>query len=363
MSHTDQTRARERSIEGPSTPWQRTAIWTEADRILADASFKKSRRCVVLFRRLIEPALEGGDEGGIKERASSETVEVRSDTVPALQADSATIQDVVSETSVQNLPLNGRNFVGLVQITAGVNQGLTNSIASGNRPDDRRPTSSFSANGQPDTLNNNMIDGLDNNEREQGFIGVRPSIDGISEVRVMTNDYTAEVGRSTGAVVNVLTKGGSNEFHGTLFEYVRNDKFDARDYFATTGDKPEFRQNDFGGSLGGPVMKNKTFFFGDVEWNRLIAGTTYVTTVPTADELNHPTTLPGFPSGVPINDVALRYFNMYPAANLPGSINNFEAAPTNPSSPPLWMRASITTSAPRIRYLRKIQTAVPGGDV
>ena len=262
--------------------------------------------------------------------ASTETVEVRSDSVPALQADSATIQDVVSETSVQNLPLNGRNFIGLVQITAGVNQGLSNSIASGNRPDDRRPTSSFSANGQPDTLNNNMIDGLDNNEREQGFIGVRPSIDAISEVRVMTNDYTAEVGRSTGAVVNVLTKGGSNEFHGTLFEYVRNDKFDARDYFATTGRKPEFRQNNFGGSLGGPILKNKTFFFGDVEWNRLIAGTTFIATVPTAAELNDPTTIPGFPAGVPINAVnpiALRYFKMYPAANLPGAVNNFQSAP------------------------------------
>ena len=259
--------------------------------------------------------------------ASSETVEVHSESVPALQADSATIQDVVSETSVQNLPLNGRNFVGLVQITAGVNQGLSSSIASGNRPDDRRPTSSFSANGQPDTLNNNMIDGLDNNEREQGFIGVRPSIDGISEVRVMTNDYTAEVGRSTGAVVNVLTKGGTNEFRGTLFEYLRNDVFDARDYFARTGSKPELRQNNFGGSLGGPILKNKTFFFGDAEWNRLIGGTTYVVTVPTAGELNDPTTVPGFPAGAPMNEVALRYFTMYPAANLSGSVNNFEASP------------------------------------
>ena len=111
---------------------------------------------------------------------TAETVEVHADTVAALQTDSATVQDVVGEAAVQDLPLNGRNFVGLVQITAGVNQGLSSSIASGNRPDDRRPSSSFSANGQPDTLNNNMIDGLDNNEREQGFIGVRPSIDGIS---------------------------------------------------------------------------------------------------------------------------------------------------------------------------------------
>jgi outer membrane receptor protein involved in Fe transport len=261
---------------------------------------------------------------------TSETVEVRSENVPALQTDSATVQDVVTEKAVQDLPLNGRNFVGLVQITAGVNQGLSSSIASGSRPDDRRPTSAFSANGQPDTLNNNMVDGLDNNEREQGFIGVRPSIDGISEVRVMTNDYTAEVGRSTGAVVNVLSKSGSNEFHGTLFEYFRNDIFDARDYFATTGDKPKLRQNDFGGSVGGPIFRNKTFFFGDAEWNRQIAGITYITTTPTAAELNDPTTIPGFPAGVPaayLNPVALRYFKLYPAANLPGTFNNYQSAP------------------------------------
>ena len=256
---------------------------------------------------------------------TAETVEVHADTVAALQTDSATVQDVVGEAAVQDLPLNGRNFVGLVQITAGVNQGLSSSIASGNRPDDRRPSSSFSANGQPDTLNNNMIDGLDNNEREQGFIGVRPSIDGISEVHVMTNDYTAEVGRSTGAVVNILTKSGTNTFHGTAFEFVRNDKFDARDAFATTGKKPEYRQNNFGGSLGGPIWKNKTFFFSDIEFDRLISGTTSVITVPTAADLADPAALIG--GGTP-DPVGLRYFQMYPAANLPGAVNNYQSAPS-----------------------------------
>ena len=243
---------------------------------------------------------------------ASETVEVHSDSLPALQSDSATVQDVVSEKAVQDLPLNGRNFVGLVQITAGVNQGIASSIASGTRPDDRRPTSSFSANGQPDTLNNNMIDGLDNNEREQGFIGVRPSIDGISEVHVMTNDYTAEVGRSTGAVVNILTKSGTNDFHGTAFEFVRNDKFDARDAFSTSGPMPEYRQNNFGGSVGGRIWKDRTFFFTDAEWDRLVSGVTTVVPVPTAAQLADPSSLIG---GAKPSQVGLNYFNLYPAAN------------------------------------------------
>jgi outer membrane receptor protein involved in Fe transport len=259
--------------------------------------------------------------------ATAETVEVHSDSIPALQTDSATVQDVVSENAVQDLPLNNRNYIGLVQITAGVNQGLSNSVASGSRPDDRRSSSSFSANGQPDTLNNNMIDGLDNNEREQGFTGVRPSVDAISEVHVMTNDYTAEVGRSTGAVVNVMTKAGSNAFHGTVFEYLRNDKFDGRDAFAKTGNKPEYRQNNFGGSLGGPILKDKTFFFAAAEWNRLIQGTTNTSTVPTSSQLSDPTSISGFPAGGTINPVALRFFKLYPAANLPGSVNNYQLAP------------------------------------
>jgi hypothetical protein len=112
----------------------------------------------------------------------TESVEVKGEAAPALQTDSSTIQDVVTEHAVQDLPLNGRNLVGLVQVTAGVNPGPPDAISSGNRPDDRRPSSSYSANGQSDLLNNQMVDGLDNNEREQGFSGVRPSIDAIAEV-------------------------------------------------------------------------------------------------------------------------------------------------------------------------------------
>lgn len=258
--------------------------------------------------------------------AAVETIEVQATTIPDLQTDSGTIQDAVPERQVQDLPLNNRNFVGLVQVTAGVNQGLSNSIASGTHPDDRRISGAYSANGQPDTMNNNMIDGLDNNEKEQGFMGIRPGVDSISQVIVMTNDYSAEIGRSTGAVVNVVTKAGTNQFHGAAFEYVRNDIFDARNAFATTGKKPEYRQNNFGGSLGGRIFRDKTFFFTDVEFDRSVSGNTAVSTVPTAAELADPTTVPGFPAGGTINQVALNYFKLYPAANLPGTVNNYQSA-------------------------------------
>ena len=266
--------------------------------------------------------------------AATATVEVNGNSVPDLQTDSATIQSSLSEIQVQDLPLNNRNFAGLIQIAPGVNQGLQSSIASGTRPDDRRINAAYSANGQPDTFNNNMIDGLDNNEQQQGFMGVRSGVEGIASVVVMTNDYSAEIGRSTGAVVNVITKSGTNQFHGSAFEFFRNDALDARNAFATTGPKPEYRQNDFGGSMGGPIRRDKTFFFIDVEFDRAVIGMTSTETVPTAAEQADPTTLPGFPEGGTINPVGLNYFKLYPLPNLPGTVtptqtvNNFVSSPS-----------------------------------
>ena len=143
------------------------------------------------------------------------------------------------------------------------NDGANNSVASGTRPDDRRQTSAVSINGAADTQNNQMIDGMDNNERCIGTIGVKPSMDAIAEVRVQTNLYSAEIGRTGGGMINILTKSGTNEFHGSAFEFYRNDRFDERDYFATVD--PILNQHQFGGSLGGPVVSNRTFFFGDYE--------------------------------------------------------------------------------------------------
>jgi len=270
---------------------------------------------------------------------AAETVQVTADSVSSLQSDSSSLESSVPEQSVQDLPLNGRNFINLVQIQPGVNAGNPNSISSGGKPDDRRQSASISANGQSDFLNNNMVDGLDNNEREQGLIGFRPTIDAISEVHVLTNNYPAEVGRSSGAVVNVITQAGTNSFHGSLFEYLRNDIFDSRDFFATAGQvvKPELRLNQFGGSVGGPILKDKTFFFFAMEKFKQIKGKSYISTVPTLAEEENPGDFSdiGGPTltaaqSKNISPVSLAYFKMYPAPNYGGStasVNNFYYGP------------------------------------
>src|SRR5436190_2004631 len=182
---------------------------------------------------------------------------------PLLQTDTATVSSLVSTKAVQDLPVSGRNVQQLVQLVPGAFEGLPNSLASGTRPDDRRQTSAISINGSLDNQNNQLIDGIDNNERAIGTVGVKPSIDAIAEVKVQTSMYTAEVGRTAGGVVNIITKSGSNNYHGSAFEFYRNDRFDAKNYFASTLDKPVLRQHQYGGSLGGPVLKNRTFFFAD----------------------------------------------------------------------------------------------------
>jgi hypothetical protein len=139
-------------------------------------------------------------------------------------------------------------------------------------------------------LNNNMIDGMDNNERIIGTIGVRPSIDAIQEFKVQTNLYSAEVSRTSGGVVNILTKSGTNSFHGSVFEFLRNDKLDANGNYNFTGNaaaqlpKQKFRQNQYGGSIGGPIIKDRTFFFGDYEKLSIRQGIAIVATVPTAKQ-------------------------------------------------------------------------------
>src|SRR5215470_5064641 len=201
---------------------------------------------------------------------------------PLLQTDTATVSSLVSEKAVQDLPVSGRNVARLVQLVPGAFEGLQNSLSTGNRPDDRRQTSAVSINGAMDNQNNQLIDGIDNNERAIGTVGVKPSIDAIAEVKVQTSMYTAETGRTAGGVVNIITKSGANDFHGSAFEFNRSDTFDARNYFASILDKPVLRQHQYGGSLGGPVFKNRTFFFADYEGFSVTQGVTTVVTVPTA---------------------------------------------------------------------------------
>lgn len=249
--------------------------------------------------------------------SASQTVMVEAQT-PLLQSEDATVSSTVTEKAVQDLPLNGRNFVQLVQLVPGANEGLGNGLSSGARPDDRRQSSAFTVNGQDSAANNYLIDGIDNNERIIGTIGVKPSVEGIQEISIQTNSYAPEAGRTAGGVTNLSTKSGTDAFHGTVFEYFRNDIFDSRNVLspAATVPKAELRQNQFGGSFGGPIIKNKTFFFGDYEGLRLVSGNlTYTSTVPTLAQYDSINSLNG---GQPTNIIA--------AGNLP-AVQNYSIDP------------------------------------
>ncbi len=251
----------------------------------------------------------------------------------ALQTDSSSVGTMLTDRAVQDLPLNGRNYISLVQLTAGVSQGLSNAMNSGTRPDDRRLSSSYSANGQTDEVNNNLLDGMDNNERFIGTIGVRPSIDAVQEVRVTTNLPPADIGRAAGAVVDLITKSGTNQLHGSAFEFLRNDAFDANNFFANRAGlaRTELRQNQFGGSAGGPIIKDKTFFFADYEGYRQVAGTTSTVTVPTAFEHANLGNLTDIGGGIiapsQLSPLGVALFSLYPNPNGPGTTNNFTTSP------------------------------------
>lgn len=278
-------------------------------------------------------------DGKLQVGSVAETITVAG-TAPLIQTDSSTVSSLVTEKAVQDLPVNGRNFVRLVQLVPGATEGVPNSLASGTRPDDRRQTSAISINGALDNQNNQLLDGIDNNERYIGTIVVKPSIDAIAEVKVQTNMYSAEVGRTAGGVVNIITKSGSNDLRGSAFEFNRDDKFDARNFFATSGPKPKLKQNQYGGSLGGPLKQNRTFFFADYEGFKSTQGVTFVSTVPTmrmrsgdfselSSVIYDPTSTVRSPFAgnvIPSNrldPIALKYMGLYPTPTSSALANNF----------------------------------------
>ncbi len=277
-------------------------------------------------------AVEAGDrarnDAQMVPGGQSETITVQAST-PLLQADNSAVSSTITAVAVQDLPLNGRNYVQLVQLVPGANEGPGNGLTSGGRPDDRRPTSSFSVNGQDDTLNNTTVDGIDDNERIIGTVGIKPVVEGIQEITVQTNSYAAEAGRTAGGVVSIITRSGTNKLHGSVYEYLRNDILDARNVLQTTGRKPELRQNQFGASISGPIFKSRTFFFGDYEGLRTVSGVTYTKTVPDQFEYNAINSLNGETPqtlinsgngtiGLALDPVALNYLKLFPAPNTPG---------------------------------------------
>src|SRR5437588_2842455 len=216
----------------------------------------------------------------------TETVEVTG-TAPVLETQSAAVGQVVDQRNVDSLPLNGRNFTFLAQLSAGVN--TPQADTRGNAA-----TGAFAANGLRPAQNNYLLDGIDNNSDTVDFLNgtnfvVLPPVDAIQEFKVQTTGFSAQFGRSGAAILNATIKQGTNELHGTLWEFLRNDKLDAADFFENANNikKGEYRQNQFGLSAGGPVKiphlfdgRNKVFFFGDYEGLRRIQGTVHQGSVP-----------------------------------------------------------------------------------
>jgi len=219
----------------------------------------------------------------LKLGATTETVEVNT-APPLLQTEEASVGQVISQQSVNNLPLNGRNFTFLAQLGAGMQ--TPQADTRGNAA-----SGAFSANGLRPAQNNYLLDGIDNNSNAVDFLNgtnfvILPPVDAIQEFKVQTANFSAELGRSAGAVMNATIKSGTNSLHGAAWEFFRNDVLDAADYFEnnTGQQKGELRLNQFGASAGGPIIKNKLFFFGDYEGKRRVQGTSQVANVPTSLE-------------------------------------------------------------------------------
>jgi hypothetical protein len=217
--------------------------------------------------------------------AATETVEVNT-APPLLQTEEASVGQVISQEQVNALPLNGRNFTFLAQLGAGMQ--TPQADTRGNAA-----SGAFSANGLRPAQNNYMLDGIDNNSNAVDFLNgtnfvILPPVDAIQEFKVESSNFSAQQGRAAGAVLNATIKSGTNSLHGAAWEFFRNNVLDARDWFEKNTPNPitsELRLNQFGASVGGPIIKNKLFFFGDYEGYRRVQGNTSGSlTVPNAQE-------------------------------------------------------------------------------
>ena len=256
--------------------------------------------------------------------AEKQVVEVQAEAA-LTQTETSKLGEIIDNRKVEDLPLNGRDFAQLARL----NPGVATSGGGGGQQGGEGGVSGFSSNGQRSTSNNFLVDGVDNNDYFGGTAAQIPSIDSIQEFEVQTNTFSAEYGRNTGSVVNLVTKSGSNGVHGSLYEFFRNDVLDARNYFNDTQfAKSALRLNQFGGTFGGPIIKNRTFYFLNYEGFRRRAGITRITNVPTlAERAGMFTDQNGNPITIPVNPVSAQLFNLFPQPNLTNPSGNFISSP------------------------------------
>ena len=217
----------------------------------------------------------------------SETVSVQSE-VPAVQTSSSDISSVVNATTVRELPLNGRSWTDLAQLQAGVSAIHTQpDFSAGTDRGNRGFGQQLTISGARPQQNNYRLDGVSLNDYANGapgsVLGGNLGVDAIEEFSVITSNYSAEYGKTSGGVVNAITRSGTNKIHGSAYEFLRNSKLDAKNYYDDpTQPIPPFKRNQFGGTIGGPIVKDHTFFFADFEGIRQSKGITTVATVPSA---------------------------------------------------------------------------------
>ena len=208
--------------------------------------------------------------------AVSETIEVTA-AAQMLESSNASVGQVIETQAVTELPLNGRNYLDLAKLSIGVAE-PSGSDQPGTAGDRAKNGGAFVANGTRADMNNFILDGIDNNAKipdlsNSSNVVIQPSVDALMEFKVETNTYSAEYGHSAGAVVNATIRSGTNRIHGTAFEFLRNDAVDARNFFLLPSQPtPELRRNIYGGTLGGPIRKNKTFLFASWQGTRQNSG-------------------------------------------------------------------------------------------
>lgn len=262
---------------------------------------------------------------------ATQSVTVKAET-SLLETATGSVGHYVNQAKIETLPLDGRNFIPLVALSPGV------ALPGGGSLLPR-------INGSRPRTNEYLYDGVSVLQPEPGQVAYYPIIDAMAEFKLNINAYSPEYGRSNGGAVMVIGKSGGNQFHGTAFEFIRNEALNARNYFAPAGPKPEFRRNQYGFTLGGPIRQNKTFFFVDWQGTRLRTGITRQSVVPTLAQRNgiflaavyDPASSPraAFPANtIPasrIDPISQQVLQHYPLPNAPGA-NNFTRTAVEPDS-------------------------------